>query len=912
MNKTRTRNSFALEARSSFAATVAAATLCALALPSASLAYTVYDAGKALHANITSASPVGANGETYTDENGGKWQYLRADDNLATSTTPFGKSVTSGTYYRGIGGTSSRSGSPFIHVNVSGAVTRDGVTDGTAAAAEPIDIDEFYIHPGDASTNNHFTVLRFIVPEAGYYSALLTAHDVNGGGTAKGNAGAEIRLLVNNVMQVHGLVRLESYDGDSSAYLQTRRFDFQMPTRWMAAGETIDFMVGANGAHNSDATGLKVFVTKEDDGAFYDSGLALNENVLGSNLNPFGTASLGMWYCCYVDTSAAQSQSGASKSCPAEYFATWAPGQFTKKLEAFDSSFTRSSAPLITGFCTLVRYGLSPYICVNQTSANASDVAPQELYSHPHAGNWTQWATLRFRPPRGGLYSASVVLRDVDRNPGGADSDGVMAYLLVGEKVVTNALVCVESKVASAHFTFDARFVTANEPIDIVVSPHNGHSSDSTTISAIFRREADAYDAGYSMFVPAKANGAAPSRPFADALGGGATWNVGQSASAQSAFTSMPYAFKRVYKDIDYFGYGVTYTGNVSTDGGLPRVMVSTNGVAQLYDAVGGDFKDKFYRMAPCELWAHPNNSGAMCPVIRATVPEDGIYRMKAYARDISYGENGILVSVAAGSVIPAAQRIALEVAGCPYEAAIDGDRMWLKAGDNLDTVINPFSGRHSNDGTCFSVCYIKEGDADADKSVVNVHITQRGEGKFSPTGQRPREGWSDWTIWNALRPGDAASAERRDCYEGDGTTQRNMTVTLTRDSGEAIGYGSSEDANIYSYALSSDTTDTYTFTISQHAKNEPYSLYLYGAKSASTGGNATFTVGGVTKSLDESWIIDGGTKVLTRFDTVSDSDGVITGTFAAKDANGGAFNGLTLVGAFPEYKESAFVITVR
>ena len=876
-------------------------------------AYTVYDGGKALRQNITSGSPVGADGSTYTDENGGKWQYLRANDNLATSTTAFDKSVTSGAIYRGIGGNSSVAGSPYIHVNISGAATRNSVTDGTVPA-EPIDADEFYVHPGDPNAANHYVVVRFIVPETGWYSAFLTAHDVNGGGNANGNAGAEIRLLANNVMQVHSIVRLENYDGDTSAYLLTRRFDFQMPTRRMAAGETIDFMVGANGAHNSDATGLKAFVTKEDDGAFYDSGLALKENVLGSTLNPFGTIERGMWYCCYADTSAPRYNAGSQASCPADYFAAWTPGQLTKKLTLLNSLYTFTNAPLIMGYFLSTRQGSSPYICVNQTPANAKDVAPQELYTHPLATNWTQWTALRFRPPRGGMYSASVVLRDVAReNVSNPLSDGVMAYLLVGEKVVTNAVVCAEKLNATAHFTFDARFMAANEPIDIIISPHNGQGGDATTISAIFRREADAYDAAYSMFSPTKASGTAPSRPFADALGDGATWNVGQSATAQSTFTAMPYAFKRVYKDIDYFGYGVTYTGNVSTDGGLPRVMISTNGVAQIYDTVSNNsFNDKFYRMAPCELWAHPNNSGAMCPVVRATVPEDGIYRMKAYARDISYSGNGILVSVAAGSSVPAAQRVALEDAACPYEAAIDGDRMWLRAGDTLDAVINPFSGHHNNDGTCFSVCYIKEGGVDADKKVVNVHVTQRGSGKFSPTSQRPREGWSGWSTWNALRPGDTASAMCSNCYDGDGTTKRNMTMTLTRNSGSAIGYGSSDNAQFFSYVSSSDATDTYTFTISNLKKNEPYSLYLYSVKDTAGGGNATFTVGGITKSLDETWILDGGTKVLARFDTVSDANGEITGTFAAKDANGGAFNGLTLVGDLPAYVAKGTVLVIR
>ena len=51
---------------------------------------------------------------------------------------------------------------------------------------------------------------------------------------------------------------------------------------------------------------------------------------------------------------------------------------------------------------------------------------------------------------------------------------------------------------------------------------------------------------------------------------------------------------------------------------------------------------------------------------------------------------------------------------------------------------------------------------------------------------------------------------------------------------------------------------------------------------------------------------------MLTRFDVVSDANGEISGSFAAADENGGAFNGLTLVGELPVYKSQATVITVR
>ena len=111
-------------------------------------------------------------------------------------------------------------------------------------------------------------------------------------------------------------------------------------------------------------------------------------------------------------------------------------------------------------------------------------------------------------------------------------------------------------------------------------------------------------------------------------------------------------------------------------------------------------------------------------------------------------------------------------------------------------------------------------------------------------------------------------------------------------------------------WAVSADASDTYTFTLSKLKANEPYTLYLYSAKGGATG-NGAFTVGGVTKTAEEAWNLR-DVKVLARFDAVSDANGEISGTFAAADANGGAFNGLTLVGEFPDDKPAGTALTFR
>ena len=143
--------------------------------------------------------------------------------------------------------------------------------------------------------------------------------------------------------------------------------------------------------------------------------------------------------------------------------------------------------------------------------------------------------------------------------------------------------------------------------------------------------------------------------------------------------------------------------------------------------------------------------------------------------------------------------------------------------------------------------------------------------------------------------------------------TRRNAAVVITRTSGESIATGAASSGNSLcdAYIVSAGASDTYTFTISNLAKNAPYTLYLYSAKGNATG-NATFVVNGMTKGVEETWHFADDTKTLTRFEVSSNANGVISGVFAAKDANGGAFNGLTLVGNFPEYKASALVFVVR
>jgi len=161
-----------------------------------------------------------------------------------------------------------------------------------------------------------------------------------------------------------------------------------MPVRYMTAGTEIRFAIGNNAggsgtAHANDATGVKVFVVKEDEGAFYDSGLAMGNNVAASPYaNPYGTIADGTWYFLTAAAPAAQT----------------APDNVSKVATTRITTEATSSTYL-KGFANAAN-GQSPFVLVNTSSSvQSTAVAPGELKVHPRAGDstlktWTVMETL--------------------------------------------------------------------------------------------------------------------------------------------------------------------------------------------------------------------------------------------------------------------------------------------------------------------------------------------------------------------------------------------------------------------------------------------------------------------------------------------------------------------------------------
>ena len=881
-----------------FSAFIAA--LCAAFTTAATAsARTVYDAGKALRLNCES----GSYANPYEDANGGVWSYL-----AASSLSPFsgvalefhaakddgkldGWHVADQSY-------------PKIMVNVSGQAMESAYL---GSAGNLVEADELILHPGD--TGNAYAVLRFTVPQDGWYSAFASFHDISSQASPVPSSGVDVHVTLGSAAAgdtelVSSLVTLESvpaYWGDAN---RTQRFDYQMPARYLTQGMRIQFVVDPHGldswTHMNDGTGVKALVVKEDEGRFYDSGVAFTTDVAGGYVNPYGTAQHGTWHALLLQL---------GSSAVATDYQSWIPQNLEN---SFDHAFTEqiSFGDGRVGFHT-ANGANEPFVTVNTTDGKIGNLSPRELSVHPPSHDANQCTVVRFRPPEAGRYSASVVARYLENGA----NDGVEVFLVAADKIVTNSVVSGDHVKSTMHLTFDNLLLAAGEPIDIIVSPRWAYWSDSTAVSAIFRREDGAvYDANKSFYAHHVAGNT--SVPFNDVLGGGAQWSVGsmQGSWLPNSFATLNGFVPR--QNSNSAGLSWWEHSPDSSGSQYPRIAMTTNAVAS--------WDNSFYitpyprlAIAANEIFAHPNSAGqnTSCAAVRAIVPSDGIYRVRGRARDLDNTlqyTDGIRFTIALGGYIPATSLVQMNYpvdAGVSYEASLEGDRLWLKAGEVVDAVVDPERENYC-DATGIGLCYVCEGAGMT--SVVNVDFTGTGSGVLSANTARAREGYGDCRSWNALRPGDASEATVAECYEADGATRRNMTVALSHTSGAAISTGSAATSTtlLDSFVASSSAEDAYAFTITKLKKNEPYTLYLYTANGNSSG-NAAFTVGGVTKGAEGLWSL-GATPMLTRFDVVSDAKGEISGTFAAADANGGAFNGLTLVGELPPYKSAAFVVVVR
>ena len=147
---------------------LAGAFACTLAVPTASPARTVYDAGAALRANSTAETSAYAN--PYTDENGGVWSYMLTSKASLANTVTF---KTSSNYTYGSGklagfAVDTTKQAQAIRVNIGADIT--------TSAGTTLKSGELYMFPGNS--DSQCACVTFTAPQDGWYSAFVSATDL--------------------------------------------------------------------------------------------------------------------------------------------------------------------------------------------------------------------------------------------------------------------------------------------------------------------------------------------------------------------------------------------------------------------------------------------------------------------------------------------------------------------------------------------------------------------------------------------------------------------------------------------------------------------------------------------------------------------------------------------------------------
>ena len=366
--------------------------LAVAAVTATTLARTVYDAGKALRQNCES----GSYANPYTDANGGVWSYL-----AASSFSPFSGAALEIHAAKEDGKLDgwhvADQSYPKIMVNVSGQAMESAYL---GTPGNLVEADELIMHPGDNLSeygNSAFAVLRFTVPQDGWYSAFASFHDISYQENPNQYSGVGVHVTLGSdadgdTTLASSLVTLENYSAGWGDANRTQRFEYQMPVRYLTRGMRIQFIVDPHvvvgWSHACDGTGVKALVVKEDEGRFYDAGAAYMDNVAGSYVNPYGIAQHGTWHALLLNL---------GTSAVATDFQSWIPQNLENSLvHGFTQQCTFNDS--LTGFNT-TDAGNEPYVTVNMADGPVKNVSSRELYVHPpsHANN--QCTVVRFRPP---------------------------------------------------------------------------------------------------------------------------------------------------------------------------------------------------------------------------------------------------------------------------------------------------------------------------------------------------------------------------------------------------------------------------------------------------------------------------------------------------------------------------------
>ena len=869
----------------------------------------------------TPAAAVAANYQEGTnpavDTNGGIWSFHQRfwwnDPNINDLTTPFTDQANSGESLVGYYGMHEGNDTcPYVAVNPTDHDLY--LPQMTAGSLDrPVHPGEVVMHPYHFSdTVPHRGVLRFTTPRTGYYSFYALVRSMNNRWWET-SLRTDITILVNNsIIFVEELIR----PGDGVTYPDLEPFTFDRML--LPQGTTIDIVVGCgfsdsgNLGYQGDGVAIDLKITEEDEtntdlvDKFWNLNSAFwTEYQKEEPATPFADANGGIW----------------------AFYQTLAnPFFFEYNTEAQLMSFWWNNEAA-TGPMVAVSNAAEPHLHVFDPDATTSvdvgldgasavndHIAPGEISLHP--GNPDKNLMIRFTVPEDGRYLASFALRDASGDPGNRPSNGVNAYIMAGSCLLSEDYVSCDGghtpRERCAFRQVKTPELKAGQAIDLMIYNHASYEWDGTAGRYTIMKLKGGKDP--NTFYPAEAFRAnlAKAHPYTDA--DGCTWSVGKCIVPGSDFT----LFTVTDEMTQLAGW---HDNNSTAYSTLPQVDFNPTLDAIPGANSGSDIRPGQY-LFPNEFFIHPNTG--MCGTTRFQAPRDGVYSVKASARDIHPqwglgGQSGVKCYVAGPGFYVDVKNASCDggenaIPAC--RANLSAGHIFLRAGETIDLAVGVNGDRWTNcDATgVYEAIHVDEIETPA---FVSVDLRNAVGVPAAPYALRGRAGWGD-LLWNPT----AFNATTHALAIGDiraTATQRTSTgFSLVRTPGEEVEPLDGTALNLGVNALlddgvaSTNKTDTFTFTFDKLPPNEDFTLYLYGT-TVEGDGVPEFASNGKTARPTMMWSRPSGNEV-AELKSYSDADGKLTGTFYNSTTNGVvAFCGVQLAGAsLLDYIPRGTLLTVR
>lgn len=666
-------------------------------------------------------------------------------------------------------------------------------------------------------------------------------------------------------------------------------------------GEFVDLVVGPGleGADVShDASSVKITVT-ELDCDLYSLGEDMAANInAGNEDNPFCG---GRWTAAqYTKLTSQDPYPASGKMNPLK----WGFSR-DENFVGYSEKGTTERAPV--------------YCCVNIRDTPQTTIVPLdpgEIFVLPAVDHN---ADFRFTTPCDGTWRVRTKVRNLQVADSDNSQTGIGVFCLAGgHRLFYAALRNPKGgTVQSTDQTATTSHLKAGAFIDLVIDSLGNSDSDTIGLKFYVEKIDDAdctfMDGGHAFNVEMAKKDKA-TNPFTDA--NGVTWEVGQTAGAEGAYSKLPFYLERVP--------GLLAGWTPSSGAVLPRLQANFNqrlvAGTEKGTAGSGVGIDNDADLYDDEFYLHPN-TGAY-GVLRFFAPSTGVYRVRSAFRDVSQGDvghnnPGVNCMVRANEhtlgsgfacIVPSNRLNATTQKTEVYYwqrqvAFIEKDRVYLRQGEPIDFSVGV------DRATQFDVTAVScrvEPDGGFEENFVNVDFKAAAGAAFAGRG---RIGWAE-PRWNAMVVG-GTEASKQNLRMADGV-RSTMTLAITH-GGAAIATGARESdvALLTSGVRSENTSDVYTFTLGGLTPNAAYRLCLYGRAIDKNQSRPQFTVGGTTTYADGTWF-QRGIADLGIIDAKADANGEIIGTFKSSGQTTVDFFGLQVGGTFEAAPPTGMSILIK